>query len=146
MKSGLTCKNTAKFFTPDFFNIHFKITFQCRRGLQSISYLSSVTEKFLHSNIYPTRCNVTHFIYIWKLLYMFRVVFPPIVRSTQNCIYSIWYLANIYFYLSLSWKSWNCSLNSSTIVAGSSNGLTNTRCCRHSFVLLVIGGESTRNM
>ena len=27
-----------------------------------------------------------------KLLYMFRVVFPPIIRSTHNCIYSIWYL------------------------------------------------------
>ena len=24
-----------------------------------------------YSNIYPTRCNVTQFIYIWKLLYMF---------------------------------------------------------------------------
>ena len=41
------------------------------------------------SNIYPTRCNVTQFIYIWKLLYMFRVVPPPIIRSTYNCIYSI---------------------------------------------------------
>ena len=29
--------------------------------------------------------------FICKLLYMFRVVFPPIVRSTNNCIYSIWY-------------------------------------------------------
>ena len=27
-----------------------------------------------------------------KLLYMFRVVSPPIIRSTHNCIYSIWYL------------------------------------------------------
>ena len=29
--------------------------------------------------IYSTRCNVTQFIYIWKLLYMFRVVLPPII-------------------------------------------------------------------
>jgi hypothetical protein len=29
--------------------------------------------------------------FIWKLLYMFRVVPPPIIRSA-NCIYSIWYL------------------------------------------------------
>ena len=28
----------------------------------------------IYSNIYPTRCNVTQFIYIWKLLYVFRVV------------------------------------------------------------------------
>ena len=38
--------------------------------------------------IYPTRCNVTRFIYIWKLLFMFRVVLPPIIRSAYNCIYS----------------------------------------------------------
>jgi hypothetical protein len=45
--------------------------------------------------------------YIWKLLYMFRVVFPPIIRSAHNCIYSIWYLSHRYCYLPLSWKSWN---------------------------------------
>ena len=31
--------------------------------------------------------------FIWKLLYMFRVVPPRIIRSINNCIYSsIWYL------------------------------------------------------
>jgi hypothetical protein len=61
--------------------------------------------------------------FIWKLLYMFRVVPPPIIRSANNCIYSIWYLSHRY-----------CCLrsNSSTIATGSSNGLTNTRCCRYS--------------
>ena len=44
-----------------------------------------------------------------KLLYVFRVVSSPIIRSTHNCIYSIWYLSNRYCYLPLSWKSWNCS-------------------------------------
>jgi hypothetical protein len=52
--------------------------------------------------IYPTRCNVTQFIYIWKLLYMFRVVLPPIIRSAYNCTYSIWYLSHRYCYLPLS--------------------------------------------
>jgi hypothetical protein len=56
---------------------------------------------------YPTRCNVTQFIYIWKLLCMFRVVLAPIIRSAYNCIYSIWYLSHRYCYLPLSWKSWN---------------------------------------
>ena len=42
-----------------------------------------------------------------KLLYMFRVVSPPIITSTHNCIYSIWYLSNSYCYLPLLWKSWN---------------------------------------
>src|SRR5215475_10844234 len=85
------------------------------------------------------RCNVTQFIYIWKLLCMFRVVLPPIIRSAYNCIYSIWYLSHRYCYLPLSWKSWNrleCAVdgvrhpqhtqagsNSSTIAADSSNGV-----------------------
>jgi hypothetical protein len=38
---------------------------------------------------------------------MFRVVFPPIIRSAYICIYSIWYLSHRYSYLPLSWKSWN---------------------------------------
>ena len=84
--------------------------------------------------------------FIWKLLYMFRVVPPPIIRSANNCIYSIWYLSHHYCYLPLSWKSWNwfecavgghpqhtqTSSNSSTITADSNNGVTNTRCCRYS--------------
>jgi hypothetical protein len=55
--------------------------------------------------IYPTRCNVTQFIYIWKLRYMFRVVPPPIIRSAYNCIYySISYLSHRYCHLPLLWK------------------------------------------
>jgi hypothetical protein len=42
-----------------------------------------------------------------KLLYMFRVVFPPIIRSTHSCIYSISYLSNRYCYLPLLWNIWN---------------------------------------
>jgi hypothetical protein len=61
----------------------------------------------LYSNIYPTKCNVTQFIYIWKLLYMFRVILSPIIRNAYNCIYSIWYLSHRYCYLPLSWKIWN---------------------------------------
>jgi len=45
--------------------------------------------------------------FIWKLLYVFRVVTPPIIRGANNCIYSIWYLSHRYCYLPLSWKSWN---------------------------------------
>jgi hypothetical protein len=47
-----------------------------------------------YSSIHPTRCNFTHFIYIWKLFYMFRVLLPPIIRSANNCIYSICYLSD----------------------------------------------------
>jgi hypothetical protein len=57
--------------------------------------------------MFPTRCKVTQFICIWKMLYMFRVVLPHIIRSAYNCTYSIWYLSHRYCYLLLSWKSWN---------------------------------------
>ena len=80
---------------------------------------------------------------IWKLLYMFRVVPPPIIRSANNCIYSIWYLSHRYCYLPLSLKSWNwfeCAVGGvlhpqHTIAADSNNGLTNTGCCRYSSLL-----------
>ena len=45
--------------------------------------------------------------FIWKLLYMFRVVPSPIIRGANNCIYSIWYLSHRYRFLPLSWKRWN---------------------------------------
>jgi len=37
---------------------------------------------------------------------MFRVVTPPIIRSTYNCNYSIWHWSNRLCYLPLSWSSW----------------------------------------
>jgi hypothetical protein len=39
--------------------------------------------------------------YIWKQLYVFRVVPPPIIRRAKNCIKSIWYLSHRYCYLPL---------------------------------------------
>jgi len=33
-------------------------------------------------------------LYFCKLLYMFRVVTPPIIMSTYNCNYSIWHWSN----------------------------------------------------
>jgi len=89
--------------------------------------------------------------FTWKLLYMFRVVPPPIIRSANNCIYSIWCLSHRYCYLPLSWKSWNqfecvvggvrqpqhtqTSSKSSTTAVDSNNGVTNSRCCRYSCLL-----------
>ena len=67
--------------------------------------------------------------YISKLLNMFRVVPPPIIRSACNCIYSIWYLSHRYCYLLLLWKS----SNSSTIATDGNNGVTNTRRCMRSW-------------
>jgi hypothetical protein len=34
------------------------------------------------------------------------IIFPPIIRSANNCTYSIWYLSHRYCYLPLSWRSY----------------------------------------
>jgi hypothetical protein len=92
--------------------------------------------------------------FTWKLLHMFRVVPPPIIRSAYNSIYSIWYLSHRYCYLPLAALHVSCGtsthyqeriqlylqhlvfvtllLISAAIGADSSNDLTNTRCCRYS--------------
>jgi len=63
-----------------------------------------------YSNIYISNKMQRYTVYfIWKLIYMFRVVPPLIIRSANNCIYNIWYLSHRYCYLPLSWKSWNWS-------------------------------------
>jgi len=66
--------------------------------------------------------------FIWKLLYMFRVVPTPIIRSANNCTDSVWYLSHRYCYLPLSWRSWNWTLSIQL------------------FALLMMGGGATRNM
>jgi hypothetical protein len=87
----------------------------------------------------------TFYLYLETALHV-SVVLPPIIRSAYNCIYSIWYLSHRYCYLPLSWKRWSrfeyavggvrqpqhaqTGSNSSTIVADSSNGVTNTSRCR----------------
>ena len=91
------------------------------------------------------QCYTVYF--IWKLLYMFRVVPSPIIRSANNHTYSIWYLSHHYCYLSLSWNWFECAVggirhpqhtqtssNSSTIAADGNNGVTNTRRCRYSYL------------
>src|SRR5215475_11162123 len=108
------------------------------RGPYIVSIFQYISNKMQRYTVY----------FIWKQLYMFRVVPPPIIKSANNCIYSICYLSGRYWYLPLSWKSWNrfeCAVggvrhpqqtqtgsNSSTIAADSNNGLTNNRCCRYS--------------
>jgi hypothetical protein len=86
--------------------------------------------------------------FIWKLLYMFRLVPPPIIRSAKEL-----YLQHLVFVTPLLLSDAIVeelelrSSNSFTIASDSSNGVTNTRCCRYScFALLMMGGGNTRNM
>ena len=66
-------------------------------------------------------------IYLWKLLYMFRVVSPPIIRSTHKCICSIWYLSNRYCYLPTIVEE--LELRSETCRAVSRDKLCNVASC-----------------
>jgi hypothetical protein len=45
---------------------------------------------------------IHNLLYLCKLLYMFRVVTPPIIRSTFNCNYSTWHWSNRLCYLPYS--------------------------------------------
>ena len=69
--------------------------------------MCNLLERHNPFDIFPTRCNITHFIYFCKTAVHVWVVSPPIIRSTHNCIYSIWYFSNRYCYLPLLWKRWN---------------------------------------
>ena len=70
----------------------------------------SVHRKFYIQTYFQQDATLHSLFISGKLLYMFRVVSPPIIRSTNNC---------------------SCSSTSSTIAAGSNNGLTSTRCSRY---------------
>ena len=69
-------------------------------------------------------------LYFCKLLCMFWVVIPPIIRSTYNCNYSIWHWSNRLRYLPLSWSGSNCSMTAE----GSRDGLTSARCRDYSYM------------
>ena len=69
-------------------------------------------------------------LYFRKLLHMFSVMPPPIIRSTCNCSYSIWHWSDGTCYLPLSWRS---QIDSSTIAAGSSTS-SSARCCNYSYM------------
>jgi hypothetical protein len=89
----------------------------CKKKLLELSYILKkiiffIADSFLVINVCnqgknlcsPSISNKMHrytVYFIWKLLYMFRVVPPPIIRSENNCIYSTWYLSDRYCYLLL---------------------------------------------
>ena len=68
-------------------------------------------------------------LYFCKLLHMFRVVPPPIIRSTFNCNYRIWHWSNRLCYLPLSWRG--CSKFFTTVEV-SRDGLNSARRCNYS--------------
>ena len=70
-----------------------------------------------------------------KLLYMFWVVSPPIIRSTQLYLQRLVLVKPLLLPVAIVEElEMQCISNSSTIAAGSSNGLTSTRRCKYSCV------------
>jgi len=81
---------------------------ECLRPLSLEYYVHGSVRRESMSIIVQQDATMYILLYFCKLLYMFRVVTPPIMRSTYNCNYSIWHWSNRFCYLPLSWMSWNC--------------------------------------
>jgi len=81
---------------------------------------------YVHGSVHRESMSITvqqdetiySLLYFCKLLFIFRVVTQPIIRSIYNCNYSIW----------------NCRSNGSTITEGSRDGLNSARCCNYSYM------------
>jgi len=58
-----------------------------------------VNKELKMSMIVEQDATIYSLLYSCKLLYIFRVVPPPIIRSTYNCNYSIWHWLNHCCYL-----------------------------------------------
>ena len=75
-------------------DLSFISTHNCKSPIFLIFSGPCIVSTFLL--IYFQRDAISHSLFIsGKLLYMFLVVSSPIIRSTYNCIYSIWHLLNI---------------------------------------------------
>jgi len=65
------------------YTLHAVRTVYLRVSVQSPNKITSLKQhKIIYGNNSPTRCNSIQFIYICQLLYMFRVIFSPITRSS----------------------------------------------------------------
>ena len=71
----------------------------------SVFYVYGSVHRWIYINNCPTRCNTKQSIYYSaSSLYMFQVPTTPIIRSTQNCNYSLRYWS--YFLCSCFPSTW----------------------------------------
>ena len=56
----------------------------------TLGYFRYVEDILVFYN-FPTRCDLFSLLHFCRQLYMFRVL-TPIIRSSYNCNYSLWYL------------------------------------------------------
>jgi hypothetical protein len=79
------------------------------------NYINFIFHFYVHKSVHRESMwiivqrdvTIYSFISVNCSLYMFRVVTPPIIRSTYNCNHSIWHWSNRLCYRPLSWSSWN---------------------------------------
>ena len=70
-------------------------------------YVTRVEGAVSYINICPNRCDTKQSIcYSASSLYMFRVSTTPIIRSTQNCNYSLRYYATTSLQRGQAWPRW----------------------------------------
>ena len=77
-------------------NVRYRRTGKCKMRYTKLEgkwefYIQWSVYRVICANKYPRRYNNIQFICIWKLLYMFWVVSPSIIRSSHHCFYSIWH-------------------------------------------------------
>ena len=124
----------------------------------------SVHRKYIPFDIFPTKCNFTQFNYFWEtalhvsggisthhqehtqLYLQYLVLFKPLLRPAATVELPLVWCGNCFFCVQLLIYVNNCtktvqfphhtqtSSNSSTIAAGSSNGLTSAKHCTYSCV------------
>jgi len=68
----------------------YKLILVCVIKIHFLPRIKQIVCQYLSNKI---QLYTVHF--ICKLLYIFRVVSRPIIRSKNNCIYSIWYWSTV---------------------------------------------------
>jgi len=97
--------------------------FQHLQNLRITFHIQGSVHREIYASNCPTKCSYSQFIYICELLYMFRVVFPPIIMSSCQCIHRI----------SCCERDWReLQFPSVTFTTGCNHGFTNARCCGYS--------------
>jgi hypothetical protein len=125
-----------KYITFDIFPTRFNITKLIYFWKTALDVSGGIpTHHWEHTHLYSQNLVVVKPLLLTVAIVEELEMLAPIIRSTHNCIYRIWYLSNRYRYLPLSWKSWNWLHPSSgahiTVFTVSGTCQTVTTTCRY---------------
>jgi len=97
------------FYIGKYMTLHRKLheTTCCCELVKCVFFCVWFRASSIYINNCPTRCNTKQSIYYSaSSLYMFGMSTTPIIRSTQNCNYSLRYCAATSFQRGLAWPRW----------------------------------------